>query len=500
MVLENCAVNSIAAFEPSLQSPWNAQRISHLYRRLGFGASYENIQLGLSVQPSQLVDQLIDNAIALGPPIPPPWANYTADDYDGDSDLIFQHQQEFANRWIREMATEGIRSKIAFFWHNHFVTELDVYECNSSLWAYYNLLHTYAFGNFRTFVEEMGKTPAMLVYLNGNQNIADEPNENYARELMELFTMGEGNGYTQEDIVEVARALTGWRMEMYDCVPPHFDIGYFDNNPKTIFGQTGNWNYNDVHELIFTLRQTQVAHHICGKIYTHFISPVINEEMVNEMATTFINSGWELAPVFRQIFKSEHFFDELMIGTQIKDPFSALTGILKISNFQYQTDYDDDTTGSIGSMCSELGQTIFNPIDVAGWPGYRSWLNENTLTSRWSFSSQLLYNLNDAAKINLVALAIDLTNNSNDPAVIVEAVAQHYIGLPLTAEHLEVAVLNFKGDIPENYFQDGSWNLFWDEAPDQMVNLLSYLTRLPEYQLNQELGARCQELGSLPNS
>jgi len=172
MVLQNCAVNSIAPYIPSTENPWNARKITHLYSRLGFGASYSNIQSGLNLSPSQLVDQLINNAIALEPPAPPPWANFTADDYDGDFDLIFQHQRDMFNRWIREMINESTRSKLALFWHNHFVTELEVYDCNSSMWAYYNLLHVHALGNFRTFVEEMGKTPAMLVYLNGNQNIA----------------------------------------------------------------------------------------------------------------------------------------------------------------------------------------------------------------------------------------------------------------------------------------------------------------------------------------
>ncbi len=484
MVLQNCAVNSVAPYVPSTQNPWNAQKVAHLYRRLGFGASLNNIQAGLQQTPSQLVDQLINDAISLGAPTPPPWQNFTSDDYDGNFDLYIDHQQELYSRWIRNMIIEGTQSKLALFWHNHFVTELEVYDCNSSMWKYFSLLHTYALGNFRTFVEEIGKTPAMLIYLNGNQNIADEPNENYGRELMELFTMGEGNGYTQEDIVEVARALTGWQMNMYDCTPSYFDSNYFDNTQKTIFNQTGNWTYNDVHELIFTLRQNEVAHHICGKIYSAFISPVINEEMVAEMASTFIANNWELAPVFRQIFKSEHFFDPLMVGTQIKDPFSFLVNLMKMSNFQDEIDFDMDTLLYLSRRTQELGQALFNPIDVAGWPGYRSWLNENTLTARWAISSTMLYQLNDTAKTNLVALAIDLTNNSNDPAVIVEAIASHYIGLPISAEHLQVAVLNFKGEIPENYFEDGSWNLFWDEAPEQMVNLLSYLTRLPEFQLS----------------
>jgi len=483
MVLQNCAVNSIAPYEPSPQNPWNTKKIAHLYRRLGFGASYDNLQAGLALSPSQLVDQLINGAVTLGTPTPPSWANFTADDYNGDFDLIQEHRQELFIRWMNGMIDEGIQSKIAFFWHNHFVTELEVYECNSSMWKYFELLHTYSLGNFRTFVEEMGKTPAMLVYLNGNQNIAAEPNENYARELMELFTMGEGNGYTQNDIVEVSRALTGWRMDMYDCTPSYFDPNFFDSTPKTIFGQSGNWGYDDVHELIFTLKQNEIAHYICGKIYTHFVSPNLNEEIVAQMATTFISSGWEIAPVFRQIFKSEHFFDELLISTQIKDPYSTFIQLLKMSNFQYQTDFDDDVLRELMYRTDDLGQTIFDPIDVAGWPGYRTWINENTLTTRWGYVSELLYNLNDTAKGNLVGLAIDLTSNSNDPEVICQAVAEHYIGLSLTPEHLQVAVLNFKGDIPQNYFEDGSWNLFWDEVPDQMVNLLSYLTRLPEYQL-----------------
>lgn len=483
MVLQNCAVNSIAPYEPSPQNPWNTRKIAHLYRRIGFGASYDDLQAGLSLSPSELVDQLINNAIALGPPTPPSWANFTASDYNGDFDLIIQHRRELFNRWTREMITEGTRSKIALFWHNHFVTELEVYECNRSMWAYYELLHRHALGNFRSFVSDIGKTPAMLVYLNGNQNVADEPNENYARELMELFTMGEGNGYTQEDIVEVARALTGFRMDPYECTSVFFDNNYFDNTPKTIFGQTGNWDYDDVHELIFTLRNSETAFYICGKIYTHFISPILNEPMVAEMAATFEANNWEIAPVLRQIFKSEHFFDEQLIGTQIKDPFSAFVNIFKMSNLQYDTDFDDDITLSIVRHADELGQTIFDPVDVAGWPGYRAWINENTLTSRWGLTNELLYDLSDAAKDKLIALAIDLTNNSNQPAEIVQAVVAHYLGLPLSAEHLQVAVLNLKGDIPENYFEDGSWNLYWDEAPDQLINLLSYLTRLPEYQL-----------------
>lgn len=483
MLLQNCAISSLATYVPSPDTPWNKRRVAHLYRRLGSGATYEDIQAGLNLSPEQLVDQLIDAAINQAPPTPPVWANFVASDYEADPDQIFVDRDELRASWFRNFASGDIRSKVALFWHNHFVTQLEVYNCNSYLWSYYDLLHQNAFGNFRTFVEEMGKNPAMLVYLNGNDNIAEEPNENYARELMELFTMGESNGYTQDDIEEVSRALTGWRAAMYECTPPYFDNAYFDNTPKTIFGQTGNWDYDGVHDLIFTARRDQVANYICSEIYKHFVYPEVNATVIEGLANTFKDNNFELAPVFKQLFKSEHFFDETLIAAKIKSPVECLVNLLKESGLSYGDHYDDERLLNIAYVTYQLGQDIFNPVDVAGWPGQRDWLNENTLTFRWSFANNILYNYNDSAKGQLLNLALNLTDSSNDPAVITEAIAEHFIGRPLEQEHLEVATLYFKGDIPENYYLDGSWTLYWEEAPDQLINLISYLTRLPEFQL-----------------
>lgn len=484
MVLQNCAVSSLSPYIPSVSQPWNAQKIAHLYRRLGYGATYDEIQAALSLTPSQLVDQLIDNALALPLPAPPYWSEYTAQDYDGDNELIEEHRQEVRHRWLVDMASEGLRGRLALFWHNHFVTQLLVYNCNRYLWSYYTLLHQYALGNFRTFTEQMGKNPAMLVFLNGNQNIAAEPNENYARELMELFTMGEGNGYTQNDIEEVARALTGWRAQMYACTPHYFDPSLHDNGSKTIFGQTGNWGYDDVHELIFTARQDQVAEYICTEIYKHFVYAEPDPIIIDGLAQTFKNNNWEIAPVLRELFKSEHFFDQTAIANHIKSPLEAYLTLMRPLGLEVDVDYNQDTTSFLSYASREIGQELLDPVDVAGWPGYRAWLNENTLTFRWAFCGALLYDyFGEPARTKLSILAINLTNTSNDPSVIVEAIANHFIGTPLSPEHLEVAELTFKGDIPENYFEDGSWNLYWDEAPFQLVDLLFYLVRLPEFQL-----------------
>jgi len=316
-------LNSLSPYIPDADMPWNDQRVRHIYDRFGYGANLSEIQQGLSSNPSDLVDQLVDGVLNAPALTPPYWANYSRDDYDAlnDDDIYFEHKAEMRRIWIAQKIDDPFRAKLALFWHNHFVTEEDVYDCNSYMWSYYELLNNYALGNFRRFVEEMGKNAAMLVYLNGNENVAEEPNENYARELMELFTMGENNGYTQTDVEEVSRALTGWRTDRFDCTPPYFESQFFDSTNKTIFGQTDNWNYDDVHELIFTLRKDQVATFICSKLYRFLVYDQVVEEVLAEMKALFESSGWLLAQVVRELLKSRHFFESRFITARIRTPF-----------------------------------------------------------------------------------------------------------------------------------------------------------------------------------
>ncbi len=505
MVLQNCAVTEIAPFT----GQWNRQRVMHLYRRLGFAASEAEIQAGLLFpNASALVDHLLDTAVALPSPTAPYWADWTDDDYDSSSESRFDHYRAFENRWMREMITESIRAKMALFWHGHFVTEVEVYKCTAFLWRYYKLLHDNAFGNFRTFVEEMGKTPAMLVYLNGNVNEASEPNENYARELLELFTLGANNGYTSEDIVNISRALTGWKADDNDCTildplnpdPDERPIVPEDHDfeQKMIFGQAipaitnpadqtseaVEAEYIAVHDLIFTERRDEAALYICEQIYKHFVYPEVNPAITNAMAATFKDNNWEILPVLKQIFKSEHFFDETFIGGHIKSPMELFVGFVKGAELEYPADYGEDELNDWVEDCDSLGQLLFEPTNVAGWEGYRSWVNENTMTNRWSRINQLLFDIPDFAKSrlrNTIRLGV---NDSSDPEVIVAFVVDLFINRALEPEHLAVAVQYLKAGIPENYFDDGTWNLNWNEAPDQIINLLGYLSRLPEFQMN----------------
>ena len=188
--MNNCVTSTLAPYQPTAGS-WTAAHVAHLYRSFGHGATLENINNGLQLSPSALVNQLLDEAVNTPQPVPYYWSEWTTEDYinDPDPDLRFVHFRDIKADWMKRAIQFSFQQKMTLFWHDHFATEEEVYRCNRYVWRYYKLLHEYAFGNFRTFVEKMGINEAMLVYLDGNDNIVGEPNENYARELMELFTM-----------------------------------------------------------------------------------------------------------------------------------------------------------------------------------------------------------------------------------------------------------------------------------------------------------------------
>lgn len=248
MILTNdCIVGTLTPYQPTANKPWNAQRAIHLFRRIGFGANLQEVEAALTQSPADLVDQLVDEAIALPIAPPPVWENWTLSEFGELNDMILAFD-EWRTNWFADMATNGLREKLALFWSNHFVTEFEAYLCAPYAYRYLKLLQTHSLGNFKDFVSEVGKTPAMLIYLNGAQNTKFQPNENYARELYELFTLGRDNNYTQDDIVETAKALSGWTIAgALECAGEVVFIQTFwDNGEKTIFGQAGSWGYDEV--------------------------------------------------------------------------------------------------------------------------------------------------------------------------------------------------------------------------------------------------------------
>lgn len=481
MLLENCTLTTtLAPYAPDPTMPWDARRVKHLYRRLGFGASKSMIDQALLKHPQQVVDQLLDDAVNAAPAAQPAWADWPLSRYD---DFAVEQQQqvlEWALVWLNDMLANPARGRMTLFWHNHFVTKLESYACPSWMYSYYKVLERHAFGDFRQFVREMGKTPAMLVFLNGVQNTRFSPNENYARELYELFTLGRDNGYTQQDIRETARALTGWNGFTEACAPIDFVSLLHDPGVKQIFGQTGTYTYDSLHDLLFTQRRQEVARHICGKIYRHFVSPEPDESLIDQLALSLSANNFSLLPVFRLLFRSERFFDDKVIGTIVKSPLDYLLQFVKESELPV----NNEISTLLLYQAAELGQLIFNPVDVAGWPGDKSWIDTSKLTGRWLTLEAYVYWVFNQYPEALSDLAARLGVSHDDPAVISRAIFDHFLPAGLQHETSYTRATDvFKWEVPQNYYDTGSWNLDWVTVPAQTGLLLQHLIRTPEFQL-----------------
>ncbi len=476
----NCASGTLAPYVPSEEHPWDNRRILHLLRRTAFNLPTTQLQEARQASPAAVVDWIIDQILEQPLPDPPAWADWTINDY---TDIVVQREEQYKEwscQWLARMISGGFREKLELFWHNHFVTRYEAYECTTHMYHYHRVLQEHALGNFKTFVKEMGKTPAMLVFLNGVENTRFKANENYARELFELFTLGQDKGYTQGDIEEAARALTGWVGYFTGCGPIGFVEEYFDKGEKTIFGRTGNWDYDDVHDILFEERADLIATHICTQIYQHFVHPQVDEFIVGQMADTFKQNDFELAPVFRQLFKSEHFFDEYIIGTQIKSPVDFFIGFIRSGAFTI----NEELLTGILYYSFLMGQHLFNPVDVAGWPGNRSWVNNNSITLRWQSMEIYIYYLFQYYPDELKRFLINLIEATTDPEEATRAIVDTMLPNGLHSElEYQRATQVFKHEIPQNYFDNGLWNLNWDTVPAQVALLMNHVVQLPEYQL-----------------
>ncbi|WP_298541978.1 DUF1800 domain-containing protein [uncultured Aquimarina sp.] len=508
----SCNLASLDPYVPTSENPWNVSKINHLYRRVAFGATKTQVTDALNQNdPSALVDSLIDAAIALAPNAAPEWGFWNRDQFEAaeeaneDNDINF-YQDEGKRQMIYDFLQNGLRDRLTLFWSNHFVTEDQVYRSPAYQYQYYNLLQLHSLGNFRQFVYDIGISSAMLVYLNGDENTRDRPNENYARELYELFTLGVDNGYDENDILETAKAITGW-VETNDIAwgPIVFNPGQFSNDNKNIFGQTANFGYyglgdpNDVIANLFAQRETLVANYICGKLYTYFVSSTCNEAIVAQMSQTFIDNNFEIAPVLRQLFKSEHFFDREAIGAIIKSPIDLFVSFFNELHFESPPTLD--SLNSLLGRTTTIGQEVLNPIDVEGWQGNEDWISPDYLIGRWEGVQNILntsYSQNQAQfgqflnQLPIGTLADGFVNNTlqgEQVNVVVKAILDYFLPRGLEDQTLfDEALAIFKEFYPENYYEPDAvapflWTLDLPGVPDQFYALLSHIDELPEFQL-----------------
>ena len=484
-ILTSCNLASITPYIPSDTNPWDIQKVKHVYRRLDYGATDATLNISVLSTPSELIDTLIQEAIDKPNPPQPEWGFWNINNY---SDFENQNPAQI-NEWYSLTSIAffngNLKDRLAFFWYNHFVTQIETYSYAPYLYQYWDLMHTHALGNFKDFVRVVGESSAMLLFLNGFENTNNSPNENYARELYELFTLGENNGYTQMDIEETSRALTGYN-HFGNGVPGNpitFNNSTFDDSVKIIFEQEGPWGYDDVIDILFEQKADLIAPFICEKLYNFFVSPDTNQGIVDAMASTFLANDFEIEPVLEQLFKSEHFYDIDAIGHVIKSPYDLTTTFIREIGFPYDNT-DNQVSDFIVYLNGLIGQDIYQPPDVAGWQRNREWINSSTLAGRWEGIRIALYHFWNLDQEQFREFAINLSGNSNDPAVITQSIIDFFMSRSLhTSSDYDIATTIFRWEIPDNYYDDGVWNLGWESAPYQVLLLMFHMSRMPEFQL-----------------
>ncbi len=478
----NCNTALLDAYSPTSDNPWDVKKVQHLYRRVGYGISFQNAKEVVLLDPGDVIDAIIDEAMNM-PPIPPP--SWSLDQTDLGVDDFGSIIREWRATYLRALFENGLRDRLSFFWSNHLVVEDAAFaQCGYYLYNYTTILQRNALGDYKAFLREMGVSPAMLKYLNGNQNSNSIPNENYARELYELFTLGEGNGYTEDDIIETARALTGYVERQDRCAPYEFKADKFDNGEKTIFGRTGNWGYDDVIDILFEERPNEIATFIIEKIYQYFVHPELPENGIIEgLVATYRNANFHLAPVLRQLFKSEHFFNSDAMDVIIKSPVDLFLSFYADAGITFPE--DNDYLIRITDWARLSNQTIFSPPNVAGWRRDRDWISSPTLIARWTYSERIIRDLFRIDEEPFRDMAKAIAEESTDVEEISKKIVDHFIPDSLFSEaDYEIALVVFKSDaVPENLFEDGTWNLDFNTVPKQVCLLLGHLIKQPEFQL-----------------
>jgi uncharacterized protein (DUF1800 family) len=278
-----------------------------------------------------------------------------------------------------------LREKMAFFWHGHFACRnLNVFFQQGLL----DVIRRNALGNFRDMLHEVSKTAAMLNFLNNQQNRKDHPNENFAREVMELFTLGRGH-YTENDIKEAARAFTGWSAGLGGEFI--FRRGQHDAEEKSILGKNGNFGGEEVLEIL--LEQKQTAKFIVQKIYRSYVNENPDPEKINWLADRFYGSSYDIGRLMEDIFTSDWFYYEKNLGCKIKSPVELIAGIQRMLPMQLENEE------AFTFLQKALGQILFYPPNVAGWPGGKTWIDSSSLMLRMRIP-QLI---NDTDELNMKA-------------------------------------------------------------------------------------------------
>jgi len=399
---------------PQADNTWNLNEAAHLLNRAGFGGCPDAIQAFHGLGRGRAVESLLAPGGDAPDAFPlPAWASEEQALADMRTRVEQRREVQTAMRDLtpeaaekmrkekfqqgqkdnRQRALEGqswwfrrmlktkapLREKMTLFWHDHFATSIQKVKQPVLMLNQNELFRQHAFGSFRGLTQEILMDPAMLLYLDTGSSRKGHPNENFAREVMELFTLGEGN-YTEADVHAAARAFTGYQLDRLNGKVTH-NRRQWDESDKTIFGKTGPFTGKDVINLIFD--KPQPATFMARKLWEFFVSDVPPEPAITQLAATFRNADYQIAPMLREIFLSREFYAAARVRQQIKSPVEFLVQLLK------QLEVVDPPLGFPITGQQQLGQVLFMPPNVAGWDWGQAWINTNTLLARYNLAGFL---------------------------------------------------------------------------------------------------------------
>jgi hypothetical protein len=366
-------------WRPSPADPWGRKWAAHLFRRAAFGASRADL-----LEAERLGFQGTLDLLLRGRPETEEVGEALT---DAGRVAARQGGDQLRGWWLYCMLHSGhpLREKLTLFWHNHFATSDAKVTKVALMFRQNRLLREHALGKFGPFLQAMSKDPAMLVWLDSNRNVKGAPNENYARELMELFSLGVGN-YTEKDVKEAARAFTGWHTNSDGY---KFNPRAHDDGTKTLLGQTGAWNGGDVVRIV--LAQPAAARFLVRKLYRFLISE--NSEppaaLLEPLCASFRKSDHDVAALVRTMLASRHFYSEHAFRQRIKGPVEFVLGAVQavyLRCAEEEADYRPLPAQPLVGRLNAMGQRLFTPPNVKGWPGARSWLNTSTVLERDNFA------------------------------------------------------------------------------------------------------------------
>jgi len=479
---------ALGGLRPLPPDQWGYAKARHLLVRAGFGGTPQEVEKLCEMGLYKAVDYLVEfyrqppggPSFDAPPPLPVDPLEHKlrvelmSGRVAGARHAVERGQVGRLRQWWLQRMVESprpLQEKLALFWHGHFASQDSVVQNSYAMYHQNQLFREHAAGNFGALLYGIVHDPAMVRYLDNNQNVKGKPNENLAREIMELFSMGLDQGYTEKDIVEAARALTGYN---YDNSSGGFRFYYdkHDTTDKTIFGKTGPWTGDDLVRLI--LERPETSRFIARKLFEYFAYQDPDKNTVESLASVLRANQYALEPMLKNLFLSEEFYSPRAVGHLIKSPVELVVGLLRDMGVKQVANY-----GMLDGAIQQMGMQLLEPPDVKGWRYGRSWINSQRLFVRYNTVADLIHSVvQPGSQKGVDVVALVERGNCECGAAVVDYLAKICLQRSLSEEKRK-ELTAYLGELPPRT----DWSSKRAEINGKLRVLLVLMLSMPEYQM-----------------